>query len=61
VFIVVCVIELVIIVITVHVSVHKAHAQCPCTGLTLGVIKILVIPRQKGIRIKTGRDMVKTN
>jgi hypothetical protein len=44
VFVVVLVIRLVVIIIAVHIAIHKAHAQCSGTGLTLGVINILVVP-----------------
>jgi len=50
-------IGLVFVVITVHVPIHEAHPQCSRTGLTLGVINILVIhivSRGPAIRIWCG-------
>ena len=43
-FIVVLMIGLVVVVVTVHITIHEAHPQCSRTGLTLGVINILVVP-----------------
>jgi hypothetical protein len=34
----------VVVVVTVHITIHEAHPQCSRTGLTLGVINILVVP-----------------
>jgi hypothetical protein len=33
----------VVVVVTVHITIHEAHPQCSRTGLTLGVINILVV------------------
>ena len=48
---------LVFVVITVHVSIHEAHPQCSRTGLTLGVINILVIP-EFDIKLDKNEDAV---
>jgi hypothetical protein len=37
-------IGLIVIVITVHIAIQETHPQCTSTGLTLRIIKILIVP-----------------